>query len=392
MHSIRSYVAGGVVVTALLASNGRFGDSAASAPAPAPASANLICAQTVVANWTPSQLANETIVVPVNALNIGAMGPAARAGYGGLLLLGATAPATLTATLGRLQAMTPHQYAMMVMVDEEGGGVQRLTNLVGSIPWAQTMGRHLTAPQITAVGLRIGRALSAAGVNVDLAPVLDVDGRAVYPGASNPDGLRSFGGSPALVATDATAFMIGLSQAHVTSVVKHFPGLGGSTGNTDSGPARTLAWSVLQRTALVPFRRAIASGASAVMLSNASVPGLTALPASLSATVVDYLRQTLGFQGLIVTDSLSAGAIGVRHLTVGAAAVAALLAGDDQILFGTPSSPIAALGEAAQISAAIVTAVAQGSLPIATLRAAAALVLATRNTLACPVVPTTGLL
>lgn len=383
MRTISRYVVGAMIGATLVAVS-------STPPATSAAtSTNVQCAESVVANWTATQLANETIVVPVSASQIGSMGPAARAGYGGLLLLGATAPPTLTSTLVRLQAMTPQKYTMMVMTDEEGGGVQRLTNVVGSFPWAQTMGRHFSAAQITATASRVGRALIGAGVNVDLAPVLDVDGRAVYPGAANPDGLRSFGGSPALVASDGVAFMTGLELANVTSVVKHFPGLGGATRNTDFGPARTLAWSVLQRTALVPFRRAIAAGASAVMLSNASVPGLSALPAGLSAVVVNYLRQNLGFEGLIMTDSLGAGAIGALHLSVPAAAVQALQAGADQILFGTSSPPAVTLAEAGAISSAIVAALKQGSLSLATLRAAAAQVLATRNTLTCPLVPTT---
>jgi beta-N-acetylhexosaminidase len=351
------------------------------------ATANLVCAESVVANWTPTQLANETIVVSVEVANIGSMAPAARAGYGGLLLFGTLAPTSLAAVLARLQASTPLHYAMMVMTDEEGGGVQRLTNVIGSIPWAQTMAKTLTSGQIAAIGRRTGAALLRVGVNVDLAPVLDVDARAVPPGAANPDGLRSFGGSASVVAADGTAFMTGLAQANVTSVVKHFPGLGGATQNTDVGPARTLAWSVLKASGLVPFERAIAAGATAVMLSNASVPGLTSLPASLSPVVIRVLRQSLGFTGLIVTDALSAGAISSLGLSLASASVAAITAGADQVLNGRPTSSTASLAQAGQVSSALVTAVNSGSLPIATLRAAAAQVLATRNVVACPTGP-----
>ena len=86
--------------------------------------------------------------------------------------------------LATLQRERPGHYAWMVMTDEEGGGVERLTNLVGSFPWAQTMGKNLSAAQITAIARRVGTALSTAGVNTDLAPVLDVDARAQYPGRS----------------------------------------------------------------------------------------------------------------------------------------------------------------------------------------------------------------
>jgi beta-N-acetylhexosaminidase len=348
---------------------------------------NLACAQSIVATWPLTQLANETIVVPVNAMNIGSMGPEARAGFGGLLLLGATAPATLSTVLAKLQSLTPEKYSMMVMTDEEGGGVERLTNVVGTFPWAQTMGKNLTPAQITAIGLRVGTALNAEGVNTDLAPVLDVDGRAQYPGEVNPDGYRSFSGAAALAAADGTAFMTGLAQANETSVVKHFPGLGGSTRNTDFGPARTLAWSVLQKSGLIPFERAISRGAAAIMLSNASVPGLTPLPSSISPAVVSELRNVLGFQGLIVTDSLSSGALSALHLSVSAAAVKALEAGADQVLYGPAAAPAPTLAAANLVASAIVNAVNAGTLSRATLSAAAAQVLAARNTLSCPAVP-----
>ena len=365
-----------------------FAGAGESATAPS----NLACATQIVSAWTLPQLANETIAIPVYATNIGAMGPAARAGYGGLLLFGSTAPPTLAPILSTLQRERPGHYALVVMTDEEGGGVVRLTNLVGSFPWAQTMGKNLTAAQITAVGLRVGQRLIGAGVNTDLAPVLDVDGRAQEPGAANPDGYRSFSGVASVAGNDGTAFMKGLSEAGVLSVVKHFPGLGYATRNTDYGPANTLSWAKLQTTGLVPFKEAIANGATAVMMSNARVPGLSSLPAGLSSVVVQALRTTLGFRGLIVTDSLSAGAISALHLAEPAASVMALAAGDDLILYGSPSSPSASLALAAKISTAIVNAVTVGTLAKATLVSAAAQDLAARNQQSCtaPTTTTTG--
>jgi beta-N-acetylhexosaminidase len=350
---------------------------------------NLACATQIVSGWTTQQLANETIAIPVEATNIGALAPAARAGYGGILLFGSTAPTSMPQVLATLQRERPGHFAWMVMTDEEGGGVERLTNLVGSFPWAQTMGKNLSAAQITSIARRVGTALSTAGVNTDLAPVLDVDGRAQYPGAANPDGYRSFSGVPSVAAADGAAFMKGLQEAGVLSVVKHFPGLGYATRNTDYGPAATLSWAKLQSSGLVPFRQAIAGGATAVMMSNARIPGLTSLPAGISPVAVQALRTTLGFKGLIVTDSLSAGAISALHLAEPAASVLALAAGDDLILFGSPTSVAASLALAAKISNAIVTAVTHGTLQESTLIAAAAQDLAARNQLTCPVASTT---
>ena len=345
---------------------------------------NLACANLVVSTWPLARQANETITVSVNALDIGAMGSAARAGYGGLLLFGLTAPAKFAAIVSTLQRETPQHYTMLVMTDQEGGGVERLTNLVAALPWAQTMGKNLTAAQITAVASRVGRSMKAAGVNTDLAPVLDVDGRAVEPGATNPDGYRSFSGVPAIAARDGVAFLNGLHQAGVTSVVKHFPGLGGSTGNTDYGSAATLPWATLKKNGLIPFENAVTDGVTAVMVSNARVPGLSSLPSSISPVVIGVLRQQLGFSGLIVTDSLGAGALSALHLAIPAASVKALEAGADLVLAGSPASSAASLQLALETSNAIQAAVNTGALARTTLEAAAAQVLASQNQISCP--------
>lgn len=347
------------------------------------ATSNLACATAVVSTWPLSRLANETIAVSVNALDIGAMGPAARAGYGGLLLFGTTAAAKFSGIVSTLQRETPEKYTLLVMTDQEGGGVERLTNIVAALPWAQTMGKNLTAAQITAVGRRVGLSMKAAGVNTDLAPVLDVDGRAVAPGATNPDGYRSFSGVPSIAASDGVAFLNGLRQAGVTSVVKHFPGLGGATGNTDYGAAATLAWATLKKNGLIPFEDAVSNGATAVMVSNATVPGLSSLPSSISPVVIQVLRQQLGFNGLIVTDALSAGALSAIHLGIPAASVKALEAGADLVLAGSSSSS-ASLRLAQETSRAIQSAVTSGALARTTLEAAAAQVLASQNQVACP--------
>ncbi|MGA7834377.1 MAG: glycoside hydrolase family 3 N-terminal domain-containing protein, partial [Acidimicrobiales bacterium] len=185
-------------------------------------------------------------------------------------------------------------------------------------------------------------------------------------------------------AADAVAFAMGLREAGVLAVVKHFPGLGGATGNTDDEAAATLPWSTLQTAGLVPFRSAIASGVAAIMVSNATVPGLTSLPASISPVVFNYLREQLGFGGLLVTDSLSAGALSAIHLGVPAASAKAIGAGADLVLAGSPPSPAASLQLAAQTSSAIQLAERSGAIPLTALQDAAAQVLASANTLRCP--------
>jgi beta-N-acetylhexosaminidase len=340
---------------------------------------NLACATRMVASWPLLRLANETVAVSVNALDIGAMGPAAKAGYGGIVVFGTTAPAKFSAIVATLQRETPNGYAMLVMTDQEGGGIERLTNLVATLPWAQTMGKNLSPRQITNEGKRVGLSMEAAGLNTDLAPVLDVDGRAQEPGAANPDGYRSFSGVASSVATDGVAFLNGLREAGVTAVVKHFPGLGYATGNTDDGPAATLPWSTLKTSGLVPFEAAIADEASAIMISNATIPGFTSLPSSISPNVMSYLRNQMGFQGLVVTDSLSAKALSDIHLGVPAASVRALEAGADLVLANPSKTPAASLNLALLTSNAIQRAVSSGTLAQATLRVAAAHVLASED-------------
>ena len=365
-------------VGSLASSAGASGVTGATGTKTAP----LTCATSRVGSWTTDALAHEVVVVSLQSTSLVQMRQAAAAGFGGELILGTVVPAGLISTLQSLPSLAPSKLRLNVMADEEGGGVTRLPALVGSWPWAQVMGATMTAPQITAVGARLGRAMANAGFTTDLAPVADVDGRQVYPSASNPDGYRSFGGSPSAVAADTTAFAQGLRQSGINATVKHFPGLGGSSGNTDTGAATTLPWATLQRSALYPFRVAISAGVPMVMMSNAVVPGLTGQPAGLSRAAVAALR-ALGFHGLVITDSLGAGAISARHLTEAQAGVLALVAGDDELLSQTPTTAASSLTNASAMVRAIDAAVATGTLARATLIAAAAQVVATTNPGVC---------
>jgi beta-N-acetylhexosaminidase len=229
------------------------------------------------------------------------------------------------------------------------------------------------------------------GVSVDLAPVVDLDDRP-GPSATNPDGLRSFSAVPGIAASYGLAFVKGLRSAGIVPVVKHFPGLGGASGNTDYSLASTVPFAQLQVAGLVPFRAAIAAGVPAIMVSNAAVPGLTDLPASLSPAAIDgLLRHTLGFEGLVLTDSLSAGAVAQAGYQLPEASAAAIEAGADMILFGstlTPTetvllSPQNVATSIRQIVEAIVSATAAGSLPIDRLNNAVEHVLAAKDVNLC---------
>jgi beta-N-acetylhexosaminidase len=318
-----------------------------------------------------------TIAVPVSENAVGTVAPEVAAGAGGVLLFGSSAPSGLGADLTTLKTHVPGRLGMLVMTDEEGGAIQRMDNLVGSLPWPGWMGAHWTSDRIRQAAAQVGARMAAAQVNMDLAPVADVDGKQVVPGTGDPDGLRSFSGDPAVAARDTVAFMDGLRSAGVIPVLKHFPGLGGSTVNSDFAPAQTVPWTAEVGGGLTPFSAAIAAGAPAVMMSNDSVPGLTNLPAGLSPTLVGTeLRGRLGFHGLVLTDSLSAGAVSGAGYSVPQAAVQALRAGADMVMFDLGPKVQA---QTSAIAAAEVAAVANGSLPRSRLLDAAAAVLAARQ-------------
>ena len=313
-------------------------------------------------------------MVPAPAEDVSAVSPEVQLGVGGVVLYGSTGPENLAQQLAALESLAPPGEVPAVMTDEEGGAVQRLSNLIGPLPSAREMAATMSPQQIQQLGLSTGERLRSAGVTVDLAPVLDLDG-GPGPSATDPDGTRSFSTSAATAAADGIAFAEGLIAAGVTPVVKHFPGLGSSAGNTDNAPASTLPFSQLKTGGLLPFAAAVSQGLPAIMVANASVPGLTDLPASISSAVIQgELRQQLDFQGLVMTDSLSAGALSGTGYSVPQAAVAALRAGADLLLFNSTSAQLGAL--TAATIAAIVTAVQAGSLPRTELVAAVAKVLA----------------
>jgi beta-N-acetylhexosaminidase len=159
-------------------------------------------------------------------------------------------------------------------------------------------------------------------------------------------------------------------------VAKHFPGLGGATGNTDVMPATTPPWADLQRNGLLPFVDAVASHVPAIMIANAVVPGLTTVPAGISPpAITGVLRERLGFNGLVMTDSLSAAALRDIGYSVPRAAVAALAAGADMILYDASDATVIAV----RTVSAIENAVHDGRISRARLERAVSRVLAVKR-------------
>jgi beta-N-acetylhexosaminidase len=331
--------------------------------------------------WSLRRTAAQVVVVPVEEDDVGAVADEVARGAGGVILFGSSAPADLGDRLARLLAQAPGGIAPVVMTDEEGGAVQRMADLVGDLPSARAMARDLTPVQVRRLAGRVGARMRDAHVTMDLAPVLDLDDRP-GPSATNPDGTRSFGIDPRVARTYGLAFARGMRSAGVVPVVKHFPGLGHATTNPDDAPAWTLPWSVLRAQGLRPFRAAVAAGLPAVMVTTARVPGLSRLPATLSRRVITgQLRHRLGFHGLVMTDSLSAGAVAAAGYSVPTAAALAVEAGADQLLFDAPAGHQGRTMR--RVVRSLVGAVRDGALPRSRLERAAVHVLDAKGAPVC---------
>ena len=315
---------------------------------PAPSPTPTACAPlAAIATWPLAQRAAQLVVAPAFGGQVAGLGASISQGIGGVLLLD-SAPGDLRRQVAAAQGMS--HVPLLVMADQEGGGIQRLGSLVLSLPWPRAMAQTMTPAAVANAAATLGAQMKALGVGVDLAPVLDVDGGA-GPTATDVIGSRSFGADPQVATSYGLAFANGLRRGGEVAVVKHFPGLGGATGNTELGASTTLPWSTLQQAGLLPFQAAIRDGLPAVMVSHATVPGLTSGPASLSAAAITgVLRQRLGFHGLVMTDSLTAGAVSTAGYTPPSAAVAAVQAGADMLLFG---STLTQLPTPATVAAAV---------------------------------------
>lgn len=317
-----------------------------------------------VSRWSVERLAGAVLTAPAKMADLPSLAGMVSSGIGGILLFGLP-PADLSTQLAQL-ARAAGSWPLLVSSDEEGGGIQRLGSVTGSLPWARDLA-HRSPIDIRAMVRTVAGRMRAVGVRVDLAPVADLDA-GPGPDAQHPDGKRSFS-SDASTATSATiAFARGLLDAGVIPVIKHFPGLGTAKGNTDEGAATTAPLSALRTRDLLPFVAAINDGLPAVMTSNAIVPGLSGQPVSISADATTrMLREELHFNGVVFTDSLSAKAIADAGLTVPQAAVQAIQAGADNVIFGkddTPDPPALA----ASVRAALVAAVESRQISSARLR------------------------
>nr|WP_026645784.1 glycoside hydrolase family 3 N-terminal domain-containing protein [Bifidobacterium ruminantium] len=244
----------------------------------------------------------------------------------------------VSAATSELQSYAPSNNRLLMTTDQEGGSVQHLSgNGFDTMPSATDQGTMDTA-QLRQSAATWGAQLKSAGINVDLAPVV---GTVTVDRSSNaPIGAlyRDFGLDPAGNADHAKAFIQGMSDSGVGSAIKHYPGLGSVTGNTDFTANGILdTTTTLDGPEISAFNSTLEASPSMVMMSLATYQAIDPNnPAVFSSTLVTgYLRGKIGFQGVVTSDSLSATALsGVQPSDLG---VRLVEAGGDLACIGASS-------------------------------------------------------
>jgi len=341
-------------------------------------------AASAASTFSSRQLAGQRVIYSYSGLELPeALLEQVRAGAaGGVIFFGENIAdvGQLAGVVGQLRAAqlgSPMPAPLLLMTDQEGGLVRRLPGAPEQS--AKQIGQAADpAAAATAAGAAAARNLAAVGLNVNLAPVLDVYREA---GGFDDQYERSFSSDPAIVAACGSAFVAAQQQSDVASTLKHFPGLGaaGADENTDAVPVTLpVALGDLRAIDEAPYPDALAAGAQLVMLSWAIYPALDAgRPAGLSRTVAhDELRGRLGFEGVTITDALEAGALGGFGGDEPRAVLAAG-AGMDLILCSARD-----VGQGQRVAAALAAALDDGRLDAGAFEAAAGRVAALRQSLA----------
>ena len=271
-------------------------------------------------------------------------------------------PDQLTTLVGDVRAAAGDR-PTIVSVDQEGGLVTRLSRAHGFPPVASeaTIGATGDVAQARTWGRGIAETLASVGIDLNLAPVVDLDVNPKSPAIGALD--RSFSADPDVVVEMATAEMEAHRTAGVRTTLKHFPGIGSSTTNTDFGVADvTKTWT---RRELEPFQRLIDAGTAELIMAGHVVNGQLDPdhPASLSKAIVsDLLRGEMGWSGPVVTDDLQAAAID-EAFGFDEAVVLSLEAGNDLLLFANQQGYDPKI--VARAIDAVVAAVDDGRLPVA---------------------------
>jgi len=303
-------------------------------------------AETPVPTSDPATLRRKIgrlLVVGFRGLTIGPDDPITRAleaGLGGVILFdqdrvsrtrNVESPGQLAALVASLREAASG--SLIVAIDQEGGRVSRLKPANG-FPATRSqaeIGATDDPDEAFEAGRSMAETMADAGIDVDLAPVVDVNVNPTNPAIGALG--RSFSADPSVVAAMAEAEIHGLHEFGIRAAIKHFPGLGSASANTDLAHVDvTKTWTEAE---LEPFETLIAAGLPDAVMTGHMVndtldPGV---PASLSVATVDgLLRGQLGWEGAVITDDLGAEAIALRYTREEAVALA-LEAGNDLLLF-----------------------------------------------------------
>ncbi|GAB4217240.1 MAG: glycoside hydrolase family 3 protein [Synechococcales cyanobacterium] len=253
---------------------------------------------------------------------------------GGLILYavsGNTESARQVAELVR-DAQGASAIPLWISIDQEGGAVVRLTRGVTAFPTPMAVAAAGSLDWAREMATALGTELRHVGINLTYAPLLDVNSNPANPII----GLRAFGRDPQQVADWGLATLAGYEAAGLATTGKHFPGHGDTSVDSHVGlPVVTASQERLEQVELYPFRAAIRQGIPTLMTAHVVVPTWDPdWPATLSKRILtQILRQELGFTGLIITDSLSMGAL-AHYASLPELAIRSLEAGADVILLG----------------------------------------------------------
>ncbi|MCQ4124561.1 glycoside hydrolase family 3 protein [Rhodococcus erythropolis] len=276
------------------------------------------------------------------------------------------------------QVASSSKLPLMVTIDEEGGRVSRVADILGPDPSARETAQTMTVEQTYQMALERGRGLKDLGITVNYAPDVDV--------SSQPDdsviGDRSYSDDPQTVVAYAGAYAQGMRDAGIFPVIKHFPGHGSASGDSHRGEVTTPPLQDLIASDLIPFRELSGTGVG-VMMGHLEVPGLTepGTPASISPAAVALLRDGVGygaapFTGPVFTDDLSGMQAITDRYDIADAVQAALVAGVDQALWLTTDDVPRVLDHLEQ-------AVASGALPQARVDQAVVTVATAKGAVTC---------
>ena len=329
--------------------------SPSAAPSPtasATASATATATDGALAGWSLEEKVGQLMMVGVDATSPKDSSTEAVDTHhvGNIFIAGRTTAGSqatqkvIASFTGKVGPGTTHNTPMLVSTDQEGGEVQVLSGSgFSEIPSAMDQSAQ-SRDQLVAAARTWGKELADVGVNMNLAPVVDlvdID----RPTTNEPIGHwgREYGHDAATVSSQAGAFAEGMQASKVIPTYKHFPGLGRVTANTDTSA------NVVDRTtsrnsdaAVGVFASAIAAGAQVIMVSSATYTLMDpSAPAVFSSKIVtDMLRSEMGFSGVVITDDVSA-AVQVQDVAAGDRAVQAIRAGCDIVLASADPTVVA---------------------------------------------------